>query len=83
MAAARRIVLVAFPDAQSLDFVGPLEVFGIAERLSPGSYTTEVVAPGGRPFKTNGGLAVVPDRIDGRLPRRDRHVGRCGGTRCA
>ena len=55
-------MLLAFPDAQSLDFVGPLEVFAIAERLSPGRYTTEVVAPGGRPFATNSGLNVAPHR---------------------
>ena len=61
MAASRRIVLVAFPDAQSLDFVGPLEVFGIAERLSPGRYSAEIVAPGGRAFTTNSGLTVSPD----------------------
>ena len=61
MAASRRIVLVAFPDAQSLDFVGPLEVFGTAERLSPGRYSTEIVAPGGRRFATNSGLSVNPD----------------------
>jgi len=61
MPAPRRIVLVAFPDCQSLDFVGPLEVFGIAERLAPGRYATEVVAPTGRPFATNSGLKVSPD----------------------
>ena len=60
---ARRIVLVGFEDAQSLDFVGPLEVFGIAERLAPGRYSV-----GGRgrraaaPFATNSGLGVAPDR---------------------
>ena len=59
---ARRIVLLAFPDAQSLDFVGPLEVFGIAERLDPGRYSVEVVAQGAGPFVTNGGLKVTPDR---------------------
>ena len=65
MAAPRRIVLVAFPDAQSLDFVGPFEVFGIAERLAPGRYSTEIVAPRGRPFATNSGLTVTPDRSTG------------------
>ena len=59
---ARRIVLVAFEGAQSLDFVGPLEVFAIADRLSPGRYTTELVAPGGRPFATSSGMTVTPDR---------------------
>ncbi len=52
---------MGFPDAQSLDFVGPLEVFGVAERLSPGRYSTEIVAPGGGPFVTNSGLNVTPD----------------------
>ena len=52
----------AFEDAQSLDFVGPLEVFGIAERLAPGRYSVEVVAPGAAPFVTNSGLTVTPDR---------------------
>ncbi len=61
MADARRIVLLAFPGAQTLDFTGPLEVFSMAERLSPGSYSTEVVAPGGRPFSTSSGLNVTPD----------------------
>ena len=38
----RRIVIVAFDDAQSLDFAGPLEVFATAERLSPGRYASEL-----------------------------------------
>ncbi len=61
---------MAFPDAQSLDFVGPLEVFGIAERLSPGRYSTEIVAPGGRRFATNGGLSVDARRVHGACPAR-------------
>jgi transcriptional regulator GlxA family with amidase domain len=59
--APRRIVLVAFPGAQSLDLVGPLEVFATAERLAPGRYTTEIVAPGGKRFATSSGLGVTPD----------------------
>jgi len=59
---SRRIVLLGFPDAQALDFTGPLEVFAIAERLSPGRYSTELVAPGGRPFAATSGLTVAPDR---------------------
>ena len=30
---ARRIVMLAFPDAQIIDITGPLEVFGRAARL--------------------------------------------------
>jgi transcriptional regulator GlxA family with amidase domain len=58
----RRVVLVAFEGAQTLDFTGPLEVFSTAERLHPGSYLVEVVAPGGLPFRTSSGLKVAPDR---------------------
>ena len=62
MAAPRRIVLLGFPGAQTLDFAGPLEVFSTADRLGPGRYCTEVVAPAGSPFATSSGLAVTPDR---------------------
>ncbi len=61
MAAARRIVIVGFDDAQSLDVCGPLEVFDLAERLAPGRYRHEVLSPDGRPFSTGSGLRVAPD----------------------
>ena len=60
--APRRIVHVAFEGVQSLDLVGPLEVFSVAERLVPGSYSPEIVAPGGRPFASNSGMLVTPHR---------------------
>jgi len=41
----RRIVIVAFPDVQPLDVVGPAEVFHTAGRLEQGAYEVEVVAP--------------------------------------
>lgn len=62
MDSPRRVVLVAFDDMQSLDLVGPLEVFSTAERLAPGRYTTEVVTSGGLGFRTNSGLRLTPDR---------------------
>ncbi len=55
-------MLLAFPGAQTLDFAGPLEVFSTADRLGPGRYRTEVVAPAGAPFATSSGLKVTPDR---------------------
>ncbi len=58
----RRIVVLAFPGAQALDFVGPLEVLNVAERLRPGSYRRELATPDGEPFATNSGLRVTPDR---------------------
>jgi transcriptional regulator GlxA family with amidase domain len=61
MDAPRRIVIVGFDDAQSLDFVGPLEVFATAERLSPGRYSTELRAPGKEPFASHSGIQFTPD----------------------
>jgi transcriptional regulator GlxA family with amidase domain len=55
------VVIAAFNDAQSLDFVGPLEVFATAERLSPGRYRTELRAPTAEPFATNSAMRVTPD----------------------
>ncbi|HEX6457864.1 MAG TPA: GlxA family transcriptional regulator [Thermoleophilaceae bacterium] len=42
---SRRVVLVAFDGIQSLDLIGPNEVFSVAARLVPGSYSVEIVAP--------------------------------------
>jgi len=58
--AERRIVLLGFDEVQSLDIVGPLEVFDAAERLRPGSYAHEVVSLDGRAFSTSSGLAITP-----------------------
>jgi transcriptional regulator GlxA family with amidase domain len=58
----RRVVIVAFPDAQSLDVVGPMEVFATAERLHGGRYETELVSSSPAAVRMNSGLRVVPDR---------------------
>jgi transcriptional regulator GlxA family with amidase domain len=57
----RRIVILGFEDAQSLDISGPLEVFDVAERLSPGRYEHTVISPDGEPFATGSGLRIAPD----------------------
>jgi transcriptional regulator GlxA family with amidase domain len=58
----RRVVILAFEGAQTLDVTGPLEVFATASRLSRGAYSVEVVAPSAEPVRTGGGLSIVPDR---------------------
>jgi transcriptional regulator GlxA family with amidase domain len=58
----RRVVILAFEGAQTLDVTGPLEVFATASRLSRGAYSVEVVAPSADPIRTGGGLSIVPDR---------------------
>jgi transcriptional regulator GlxA family with amidase domain len=59
----RRIVILAFEGAQTLDVTGPYEVFSIASRVARGdAYSVEIVAPGGRHMRTGSGLTIVPDR---------------------
>src|SRR5262245_30002950 len=64
----RRIVMLAFPDAQILDVTGPLEVFAIASRLlgerahrDPG-YSVELVAASAGPVRMSSGLELVAQR---------------------
>lgn len=57
-----RVVIVAFPDVQSLDVTGPAEVFSAATLLDHASYTLELVAPDARPVATSSGFRLVPDR---------------------
>ncbi len=65
----RRVVIVAFPDVQSLDVTGPAEVFSLADRTaaSPGDgYTIELVAPAPQELVTSSGLRLAPHGgIDG------------------
>jgi transcriptional regulator GlxA family with amidase domain len=59
----RRVVVVTFPRAQMLDIAGPVEVFSMANFLSPEALyrTTLVSAPGGLISTTSGvELATTP-----------------------
>jgi transcriptional regulator GlxA family with amidase domain len=59
----RRIVIVAFPGVQTLDVVGPAEVFSTADRLaSGGEYAVDVVAASGGALTTGSGLQLLPHR---------------------
>src|SRR5215470_2058265 len=68
-ARTRRIVMLAFPDAQIIDITGPLEVFGRAARWlteergwrTP-AYTVEIVASKAGPFATSSGIRLIADR---------------------
>jgi transcriptional regulator GlxA family with amidase domain len=62
----QRIVIFTFPGAQSLDVVGPLEVFMGTQRSSGTQrYTTEVVAPTAGPLVTMSGLGLVAESAIG------------------
>ena len=59
----RRIVVVAFPGVQTLDVVGPTEVFATADRLrGGGEYGVEVVAASADAITTGSGLRLLPHR---------------------
>ena len=59
----RRIVIVAFPGVQTLDVVGPAEVFSTADRLANGGeYDIEVVASSRDALATGSGLQLLPHR---------------------
>jgi transcriptional regulator GlxA family with amidase domain len=72
---ARRIVFVVFDGIQSLDLVGPLEIFHTANRLTPAPspYELVVASVDGRAVRSHSGLRIA---CDGSL--RDE-VGRRGG----
>ena len=52
----RRVVIVAFPDVQSLDVTGPAEVF------AAGGYRVEIVAPTAGVVRASSGIALWADR---------------------
>src|SRR5580704_14448324 len=65
----RRIVMLAFPDAQIIDITGPLEVFGRAARWMTDehgwripAYTVEIAATKAGAFATSSGLRLIADR---------------------
>jgi transcriptional regulator GlxA family with amidase domain len=59
----RRIVVVVYPNLQSLDAVGPIEVFSAANReAGHDAYTIEVVATTGPTVRAMSGIALGIDR---------------------
>ena len=68
----RRIVVVAFDGVQSLDAVGPIEVFSTTNReLGENAYALELVATDGPTVRATNGLALAVDHrisaVRGRL----------------
>jgi transcriptional regulator GlxA family with amidase domain len=64
---ARVIALIGFPGVQSLDLIGPMDVFAGAQELiartgrADRGYRVVVATRDGAPFRTRAGLTVVPD----------------------
>jgi transcriptional regulator GlxA family with amidase domain len=65
-AARRQIAILAYPQVQSLDITGPLEVFAgagqliAAESRSARGYEIRIVSRDGAPLSTSSGLQIVP-----------------------
>ena len=87
----RQVVIVLFPEVQSLDVTGPLEVFAGAGRLADRvdrtarGYEMRTLSADGAPLRTSSGLTLVPDgRLDQApanidtliVPGRSRRAGR-------
>lgn len=58
--ALRRVGVVLFDGVEDLDFVGPLEVWGMASRLVNGALEVTTVAASHEPITTSFGLVVTP-----------------------
>ncbi len=58
MAKARKLVMLAFEDAQILDITGPLQILGAANRGRP-AYDIVLAARKAGPFRTSEGLSLV------------------------
>src|SRR5918994_5794385 len=82
----RHVLILAVDRAQSLDILGPVEVFHTATALAPeAGYRVELVAPGGKGEVTlSNGLALGADPLPDPPPRHDTLVVAGGvGTRGA
>ena len=71
----RDVVIVMYPETQSLDFIGPLEVFAGAQRLIEATERTEpgyritLASPDGAPIRTSSGVGVLPDTSIAEAPK--------------
>jgi len=70
-AAPLSIGILVFDEVEELDFVGPWEVFGVANRLFPGTISTRLVSMGQKRIRASYGLSLDSvDSIDeGPAPR--------------
>jgi transcriptional regulator GlxA family with amidase domain len=72
----RQIAILAFPDVQSLDVTGPLEVFAGAQTLieatdrSERGYEVLVLSRDGVPLRMSSGLQVIPHGSFAETPQR-------------
>jgi len=56
---SRKVGIILHPGFQLLDAAGPAAVFELAEHFSPGSYTLEMLAPGGGEIESSSGMRLT------------------------
>jgi transcriptional regulator GlxA family with amidase domain len=67
-----KIAILLFPDIETLDFCGPLEVFTAANIANEEKlFDVYTFAESNKPLRTINGLHVVPDYAIGELPQPD------------
>jgi transcriptional regulator GlxA family with amidase domain len=66
----RRVGVLLFPNVEDLDYAGPLEVFGIAGRLEPGTFEVTTVAEVAA-LQTRYGVTVQPAHLLESAPHLD------------
>jgi transcriptional regulator GlxA family with amidase domain len=72
----RQIAILAFPDVQSLDITGPLEVFAGAQKLIEATgradrgYEVSILSRDGAPLTTSSGLTITPHGDFSHTPAR-------------
>ncbi|HEY5193108.1 MAG TPA: DJ-1/PfpI family protein [Solirubrobacteraceae bacterium] len=72
----RQIAILAFPDVQSLDITGPLEVFAGAQTLNEATgredrgYEVLILSRDGAPLRTSSGLTIIPHGSFSATPAR-------------
>jgi transcriptional regulator GlxA family with amidase domain len=72
MPTTRRVLVLAVDGAQSLDVMGPIEVFHVAARRVPGAYRIDLVAPGdGGAITLDNGLRLHAGALPDPPPRHD------------
>jgi transcriptional regulator GlxA family with amidase domain len=65
------IGIVVFEDAEELDFVGPWEVFTMANTIKPGAHEVMLVAESEQTVRCAKGMRVLPDVTFGSCPKLD------------
>ena len=67
----KTIGFLIFDDAEELDFVGPWEVFTMANRVAEGSHRNLLIAEEDRPIRCAKSMRVLPDVTTETCPKLD------------